>query len=174
MTYSDGEGVWWSFVLISFCIVVLNFGSSNNPCGSETIAELKARLDREQIFTDNLKQEVFLAVFSEDEKDCRTSITDSNKTAELKQFIATADEEKQASEIAKANQNINFRRVFAETIAKSSDEYVCITSVSIPFYAVMRYEAHSSKHKNKMYKEKLLDDIKKKRIKDADMFCSKN
>lgn len=174
MNTNDGEGSWWLFLLAAFAILVLNFGEDRRPCGSETIQETKIRQDKISAFNSQLKQEAFYTALRQDEKDCRDTINDTKAVSELKQFIATADEETQQSEIGKARRLVGARQVFKELLATYTSEYKCIQNLSIPFYAATDSMPHLSKHKDKSYINKLVEEMEKNRIKDADMFCANN
>ena len=171
---NDGEGSWWLFLLAAFAILVLNFGEDNRPCGSETTAETKIRLDKISAFNNQLKNEAFYIAFSQDEKDCRDTINDTKAVSELKQFIATADEKTQQSEIGKARRLVGARQVLKELLATYTSEYKCIQSLAIPFYGMTDEMPHQSKHKDKAYINKLVEEMKKNRIQDASMFCANN
>ena len=171
---SDGEGSWWLFVFAVFAILAFSVGKDNRPCGSETNAETKIRLDKISAFTNQLQNEAFYIAFKEDEKDCRDTINDTKAVSELKHFIATADEETQQSEIGKARRLVGARQLLKELLATYTSEYKCIQSLSIPFYGMTDEMPHNSKHKDKAYRNKLVEEMKKNRIQDASMFCANN
>ncbi|MCS8481938.1 hypothetical protein N0575_27545 [Pseudomonas aeruginosa] len=171
---NDNSGMFLLTCLLIFCFFMFyDAKTSPKPCGkTETIQETALRQTKKSNFYEGLKREAFLIALKEDEKTCRSTVQSNEQLTKAREFLKIADYETQVSEIAKASRIVNFHEVFKELLKEYTDDYACVRSISVPFYAANDFYPHNNLHNNKYYIDQLVKELEKTRLQEQNNFCS--
>ncbi|WP_153606439.1 hypothetical protein [Pseudomonas aeruginosa] len=171
----DDKGGMFLFAFFAIFSVVMLFDAKTDPkpCGkTETINETAQRQTKKSQFYASLKREAFILALKEDEKTCRSTIESNQHLTNAKEFLKVADYETQISEITKASRIVNFHEVFKDLLKRYTDDYSCVRSVSVPFYAANDFYPHNFLHQNNSYIEKLVKKLEQEKLQEQNNFCS--
>lgn len=171
----DDKGGMFLFACLAIFSVVMLFDAKTDPkpCGkTETINETAQRQNKKSQFYAGLKREAFILALKEDEKTCRSTIESNQHLTNAKEFLKVADYEKQVAEVAKASRIINNHELFKELLKEYTDEYACVRSIAVPFYAANDFYPHNFLHQNTKYIEQLVNTLEKTKLEEQNNFCS--
>ncbi|WP_152995890.1 hypothetical protein [Pseudomonas aeruginosa] len=171
----DDKGGMFLFAFFAIFSVVMLFDAKTDPkpCGkTETINETAQRQTKKSQFYASLKREAFFIALKEDEKTCRSTIESNQHLTNAKEFLKVADYETQISEITKASRIVSFHEVFKDLLKRYTDDYSCVRSISVPFYATNNFYPHNFLHQNNAYIEKLVKKLEQEKLQEQNNFCS--